>query len=60
MERCFGSLSQLKAILTSPTELKYPDQTKTFIVDYDASNLAIGCVSSQETDGEEQLVAFDK
>ena len=57
-ENCEQSFSQLKAILTSPPVLKYPDQTKTFFVDCDASNLAIGCVLSQETDGEEHPVAF--
>ena len=55
---CEQSFSQLKAILTSPPVLKYPDHTKTFIVNCDASNLAIGCVLSQETDGEEHPVAF--
>ena len=57
-ENCEQSFSQLKAILTSPPVLKYPDQTKTFIVDCDTSNLAIGCVLLQETDGEEHPVAF--
>ena len=57
-ENCEQSFCQLKAILTSPPVLKYPDQNETFIVDCDASNLAIGCVLSQETDGEEHSVAF--
>ena len=59
-KNCGQSFSQLKALLKSSSVLKYPDQTKTFIVDCDASNLAIGCVLSQETDFEKHPVAFAK
>ena len=38
--------------------MTYPDPTKPYILDTDASNEAAGAVLSQEVDGEERVVAY--
>ena len=38
--------------------LAFPDKSKTFILDTDASDYAIGAVLSQIHDGEEQVIAY--
>jgi len=48
----------LKSALTFALILKYPDFTKRFVVDTDASNMAVGCFLSQVHDGKEQPVAY--
>ena len=48
----------LKNALTTAPVLKYPDFSKSFIVDTDASNTAVGCVLSQVHDGLEHPVAY--
>ncbi|CAG2220985.1 unnamed protein product [Mytilus edulis] len=44
--------------LTTPPILVYPVTDKTFILDTDASNYAVGAVLSQEHDGREHVIAY--
>ena len=48
----------LKESILSPPMLRMPDFTKPFILQSDASSVAIGAVLSQEVDGARQPVAF--
>ena len=48
----------LKQLLMEAPVLTYPDPSKPYILDTDASNEAAGAVLSQETDGEERVVAY--
>ena len=54
------AFESLKQALTSPPVLAYPDYTKPFIVEVDASNDGLGAVLSQEQDGRVSRVAFAK
>ena len=57
-ERAFGLL---KHHLSSPPILAYPDVSQTageFVLDTDASDLAIGAVLSQKTDKGEAVIAY--
>ena len=45
------AFESLKQALNSPPVLAYPDYTKPFIVEVDASNDGLGAVLSQEQDG---------
>ncbi|KHJ40296.1 hypothetical protein D918_09654 [Trichuris suis] len=56
---CADAFSKLKDALTSEPVLRFPDFTKSFILDTDASMLAIGAVLSQlDEKGQEHPVAF--
>ena len=57
-KECEDSFALLKQHLTSSPVLVFPDYTKTFILDTDASNEGIGAVLSQVHDGQERVVAF--
>lgn len=57
-QECAKAFSELKQALTSTSVLSYPDPTRPFIVDADASNCGIGSVLSQEVDGVERVVAY--
>ena len=48
----------LKRLLTEAPILTYPDPSRPYILDTDASNEAAGGVLSQEVDGEERVVAY--
>ena len=48
----------LKELLTTAPVLTYPDPSRPYILDTDASNEAAGAVLSQEVDGEERVVAY--
>ena len=48
----------LKRIMTSPPVLAYPNAKDQFILDTDASDLAIGAVLSQVQDGKERPISF--
>ena len=51
-------VEELKLMLSSPPVLCYPLPEYTFILDCDASNIAIGCELSQEIDGKERVIAY--
>ena len=55
---CEEAFASLKRSLISSTMLAYPDPDKKFILDTDASGVAIRAVLSQEHDGEEKVVAY--
>ena len=56
---CQKSFEILRHLLSSPPILSYPDFTKPFILDTDASNDGIGGVLSQlDKDGREHVVAY--
>ena len=57
-ERCEEAFRQIKHMLTSAPILAFPDFTKTFILDTDASNEGIGAVLSQVVDGRETVIAY--
>ena len=55
---CEAAFSLLKTELVNAPVLKYPDFTKPFILDTDASEMGIGAVLSQNIDGREYVVAY--
>ena len=55
---CQRAFDSLKHALTSPPVLAYPDYTKLFIVEVDASNDGLGAVLSQEQDGRVRPIAY--
>lgn len=57
-EACQTAFEQLKVSLMSAPVLVYPDPSKTFIVDTDASDAGIGAVLSQEEGGFEHVIAY--
>jgi hypothetical protein len=57
-QECDEAFGKLKEGLISAPVLAYPRAEGQFILDTDASNFAIGCVLSQEQDGEEKVIAY--
>ena len=58
-EDCQKAFASLKDKLTSPPVLIFPDHSRPFILDTDASDLGIGAVLSQiDNDGQEQVIAY--
>ena len=57
-EKCQHAFDTLKAEMSKPPVLAYPNETDTFILDTDASNFAAGAVLSQVQDGVERPIAF--
>ena len=56
---CQTAFDTLRVALTSAPILAYPDYTRPFILDTDASNSGIGGVLSQrDADGEEKVIAY--
>lgn len=55
---CSKAFLELKTRLITSPILAYPDFSKSFILDTDASNFAISAVLSQEVDGDERPVAY--
>ena len=55
---CNSAFCKLKQHLTTAPILVYPDFSRPFILDTDASNDGIGAVLSQEYDGSECVVAY--
>ena len=55
---CDSAFCKLKQSLTTAPILVYPDFSRPFILDTDASNDGIGAVLSQEYDGSERVVAY--
>ena len=54
---CDNAFCELKQLLISAPVLSYPDFSKPFILDTDASNVGIGAVLSQNHNGMEHVVA---
>lgn len=57
-EECQQSFVALKAALTSPPILIYPQPGKQFILDTDASNHSVGAILSQQIDEREHVIAY--
>ena len=58
-DECEEAFQLLKAKLISPPTLAYPDVNRQFILDTDASNVAMGAVLSQVNElGEECVIAY--
>ena len=55
---CAEAFELLKEKLVSAPILAYPDMTQGFILDTDASDLALGGVLSQILDGHERVIAY--
>ncbi|KAL5488507.1 hypothetical protein EMCRGX_G017449 [Ephydatia muelleri] len=56
---CDAAFKILQGKLTSAPILGYPDLTKQFILDTDASDLSLGAVLSQVEDGKEKVLCYD-
>ena len=58
-EQCHAAFLSLKQMLISPPVLAFPDHSKPYILDSDASDGGIGGVLSQEQyDGLERVIAY--
>ena len=58
-EECEASFQKLRLKLVSPPILAFPDHSRSFILDTDASNTGIGCVLSQmQQDSSEHVIAY--
>ena len=57
-QECQEAFDSLKQALTSPQVLAYPDYTKPFIVEVDASNDGLGAVLSQEQNRKVRPIAY--
>ena len=57
-EACQEAFDGLKVALTEAPVMPYPDPSRPYVVDTDASSEGIGAVLSQEKDGKEHVVAY--
>ena len=57
-ETCPEAFCGLKNALTKAPVMPYPDPSRPYVVDTDASTEGIGAVLSQEKDGQEHVVAY--
>lgn len=57
-EGCQHAFDQLKQTLTSAPVLAYPEMEGQFVLDCDASKVAVGAVLSQVQDGQEKVIAY--
>ena len=55
---CSEAFDRLKHMLVTASILAHPDFTKSFILDTDASNHAIGAVLSQKVGNKEKVIAY--
>ena len=53
-----NAFDRLKSLLTSPPILSLPRKDGTYIMDVDASDVAIGCVLNQLQDGKERVISY--
>ena len=57
-EQCQEAFEKLKKHLTEAPILAFPDFSKDFVLDTDASGNSIGAVLSQKIDGKERVICF--
>ena len=57
-EKCQAAFTELKERLTSTPVLAYPNTEDPFILDTDASDVAMGAVLSQVQESQERVVAY--
>ena len=57
-EQCQTAFDSLKEKLVNPLILGYPDFTRAFILETDASDRGLGAVLSQEQDGKRRVIAY--
>ena len=57
-EACQRAFAELKGRLVSAPILAFPNTSDTFVLDTDASNLAIGAVLSQKQGEDERVIAY--
>ena len=57
-EECQASFEELRQRLTSAPVLAFPDFSREFILDTDASDVGIGAVLSQQGENGEQVIAY--
>ena len=57
-DECAAAFQRLKQVLTAAPVLAFPESGCDFTVDTDASDVGIGCVSSQVQDGKERVIAY--
>lgn len=57
-EQCQGAFDELKEALSQAPVLPYPDPTRPYVLDCDASAEGVGAVLSQEKEGKEWVVAY--
>lgn len=57
-EEADAALTRLKTLLVAAPVLSNPDFSKTFIIETDSSDLAIGAVLTQSVDGERRPIAY--
>ena len=57
-DECSNAFESLKQKMAKAPVLAHPDFSQRFILDTDASDLAIGAVLSQKIDGQEHVIAY--
>ncbi len=57
-DECWQSFQRLKDILTGPEVMAYPTDDGQYLLDTDASAIAIGAVLSQIQEGRERVIAY--